>query len=345
VKVAFEELSDHARRTVYDRNLVLFGRRDGVVSEQLAPDATQVVSGRKSADQLYFGAARVAHVTLLSRSWDTWLSTLAEMQDRVLNTLRDILKGSKTLVAAADVGAGSNAHGNLPGWQGPTCITQRKGGYKVAVTWSDFSICTGYTKSLTQVIDWQIALLSLQGAAQTRMKRRDKSESKDPLTENELIQVLEREPSLELTFTIAVESGGKKGQKISAPGVMNLRLAMDFRRRFLAAGRSKNSQTVIKAEKKKVEQEATKESKRRRMCEQKLLIAVNQELQARRVGRSRGTGDLSSKALVLRQPSQQDNVTPNAKEKWLAEQSKVSPCKVSRKRRASAELPARKSRV
>jgi len=350
VKVAFEELSDDARRTVYDRNLVLFGRRDGMTSETKEPtvEVAQVVAQEKTADRLFYGAARVAHFTLLASNWTTWLGSLTQMQDGVLNTLRDILKCSKTLLAPADAGAGAGANGNLQGWQGPTCITQLKNGYKVTVSWAELSVSTGLTKSLTQVIDWQIALLSMQGAAQVRMKRRDRSESKDPLTENELLQVLEREPGLEPIFTISVNAGGKKGKKVSAPGVLDLRLAMDFRQKFLAASHGRNTAAALKAEKRTADQEAAKEKKRHKICEQQLLIAVNQELQARRAGRSRGTGDQSSKALVLHQARRQESVkapTPDAKGNWLKDQTKTSPCKVSRKRRTQVEAPVRKQRV
>jgi len=352
VKIAFEELSDLERRTNYDRNLVLFGRRDGMASDTTKPTAapkTPVVAQEKSADRIFYGAARVALFSLMASNWTTWLGSLTKMQDGVLNNLRDILKGSKSLVAPADQDTAAGGIGNVQGWQGPTCITQQKSGYKVTVSWAELSICTGFTKSLTQSIDWQIALLSMQGAAQVRMKRRDRSESKDPLTENELLQVLEREPGLELVFTITVNEGGKKGKKVSTPGVMDLKLAMDFRRKLVAATHGRNSATAVKAEKRNADQEAGKEKRKRRICEQQLLIAVNQELQARRAGRSRGTGDQSSKALVLHQASRQDSVkhtTPDAKGKWIADQSKSSPCKVSKKRnRTQVEAPAKKQRV
>jgi len=308
VKTAFEELRHESKRAAYDRSLVLFGRRDGLAAEQPA-ESTAVVAQQRPADHLYFGPARVAHFTLLASNWDTWPAALATMQDGVLSTLRDILKGAKTR-AAADLGAGSVASGNLRGWQGPTCITQRKDGYKVTVSWDELSVCTGYTKSLTQVIDWQIALLSMQGAAKCRMKRLGRSESRDPLTESELLQVLEREPDLELTFTITVNVGsGKKSKKVSAPAVANLHTAMMFRRRFVAATRAKNFEAVdavLQVEKRNAQQESAKENKKRKLSEKKLLAAVEEELQARKSQSSRGTGDRSSKAVVTQQASQQD---------------------------------------
>merc|ERR1719162_407180 len=90
---------------------------------------------------------------------------------------------------------------------------------------------------------------------------------------------------------------------------------MDFRRKLLKAG---NSLAALKAEKRNAELEAKKEKKKRDTCLKQLLIAVNQELQTRRAGSSRGKkrtnkclGDKSSEALVLHQASRQDS--PGAK--------------------------------
>jgi len=340
VKTAFEELSNEAKRAAYDRSLVFFGRKDGTPEEPVK--SSQNIVQKTSGLDSYFGAARIAHFSLLAGDWDDWSATLATMQDEVLKRLRDILKGIKSKGATA-MAADSDAQGILQGWNGPTCITQRKSGYKVTVCWEELSICSGFTKSLTQVIDWQIALLSMQSAAKLRMKRRGAG-SRDPLTENELLQVLEREPDLELLFTVTVSYGGKKGKKISSPGVLNLHTAMEFYHRFKAASRGKNCEAALKSEKRKAEQEAAQENKKRKLCERRLLVAVDEELQARRTGRSTGTHDASSKALVLHRASQQDNVktTPTPKEKSRA---KTSPCKSTRQRRTLIEAPARKLRA
>lgn len=350
VKLAFEELVDGARRAAYDRNLVLFGRRDGMTSETtgLSSQKAQAVTQETSADRQYYGAARVAQFSLLANSRTTWSGALAKMQDGVLANLQDILKGSKSPQADSGLGAGGGAHGNLQGWQGPTCITQHPtNGYKVTVSWAELSVCTSFTKSLTQIIDWQIALFSMQSAAQLRMKRGGRSDSKDPLTENELLQVLEREPGLELTFTIKVTDGGKKGKTLSVGGVTDLQLAMDFRQKLLAAARGKNPVAALKALKRNADEEATKQTKHRRICSQRLLTAVSQELQKRRAGPP-GTSDQSSKALVLHQACRQENAktpTLGAKGTTCARQTKTSTCKVSRKRKAPVEAPVRRKRV
>lgn len=344
VKSAYSELSVAKKRAAYDRSLVLFGRRDGLVSADEQVESTQVVAEvEKSSDRPLFGPARVAHFVLLRSSWNTWPAYLATMQDGVLSTLRSILKGAKTQ-AASDVGAGVDARGNLQGWQGPTCITQRKSGYKVTVSWEDLSVCTGFTKSLTQVIDWQIALLSMQGSAQLRMRQRSRGESRDPLTENELLQVLEMEPDLELVFTVGSKATG--GKKICAPGVVNLHMANDFHRRFVAAASAKNSDAALNAEKRKAEHESTRENKRRKLSEQKLLASVNEELQARQDGQACGTADRSSKALVLHHASQL-TPPPKGNGKRSSERAKISPCKVtevtSRQRRTPLEAPVKAS--
>jgi hypothetical protein len=262
------------------------------------------------------------------------------MADGVLNKLWDILKGCKSLSAPFDAGDGVGANGVLQGWQGPTCITKHATkGYKVEVRWADLSVCTSFTKSLTQSIDWQIALLNMQSAAQLRMKRRECSESKDPLIESEVLQVLETEPGLELTFTVKVGDGRKQ---ISAPGVMDLQLAMDFRNKLQAAARGNNSVAALKAAKRSADQEATKEKKKRSKRLQQLLVAVSQELQTRRAGQSCGAGRHSSTALVLHQPNRQQNVTASSKEAKAATQKrlpikdlprKTCQSKVSRKRK------------
>lgn len=348
VKTAFEELANESKRAAYDRSCVLFGRKDGMEGQSTS---TQVVTQSRPAAELYFGAARVAHFSLLASDIATWSASLGLMQDEVLQTLRDIMKGAKTKVASSvDAACGANLKGNLQGWQGPTCITHMKSGYKVTVSWDDISVSTGFTKSLTQVIDWQIALLSMKEAAQLRMKCRGAG-FRDPLIESELLQVLASEPDLELTFTVTVNTPGKKGKKISTPGVMNLDACMDFRRRLAAILRGKTSEAALQGEKRKIEQDAAKECKRQKLSESKLLVAVHEELQARSTGRSRGTTNRSSRAIVVHQPSkaqtgssQETIKTPSPKEK---SDPKVSPLKhrTARKRTAQCEAPRRKLRV
>lgn len=342
VKLAFEELVDKTRRAAYDRNLSFFGRKDGMNPEAQAADSKQTTSApqKEAADRQYHGAARVAYFNLLTDSAPAWSVSLAQMADGVLKKLWDILKGCKSLSAPFDAGDGVGANGVLQGWQGPTCITKHATkGYKVEVRWADLSVCTSFTKSLTQSIDWQIALLNMQSAAQLRMKRRECSESKDPLIESEVLQVLETEPGLGLTFTVKVGDGRKQ---ISAPGVMDLQLAMDFRDKLQVAARGNNSVAALKAAKRSADQEATKEKKKRSKRLQQLLVAVSQELQTRRAGQSCGAGRHSSTALVLHQPNRQQNVTASAKEAKAATQKrlpikdlprKTCQSKVSRKRK------------
>jgi len=275
VKAAFEELADESRRKAYDRNLVLFGRKDGMGKEKGDDQTAACMSPEEQQNQM-FGAARLAYVRMLACAAEGWRSFFLKMHDSVLKVLRDLLQGSKALSPPADEGFDGGAVGKLLSEQGPTCITHHKTGYKVTVSWSTLSISTGFTKSLTHAIDWQIALLSMQSAAQTRMRQR-LGAAIDPLIERELLQVLEREPGLELVFVIAVQSTSKKGKKFSAPPVVDFATAMDFNRRFQAAASLRNSEAALKAEKKRAEQMAANDKLLRRACEQKLLQAVLQE--------------------------------------------------------------------
>lgn len=316
VKLAFEELVDAAKRAAYDRSLVLFGRRDGMAAEASKTGATntKTSTAKKSTEKKDYGAARVAYCSLLASKPESWRSTLETMADEIVKGLADILKGSKSLQAPADAGAQANASGVLSGWQGPTCISQHASkGYKVTVSWAEISVSTSFTKSLTQSIDWQIALLSMQSTAQLRMKRRAQSESKEPLTEQEVFQVLEKEPALDLTFAIKVK-------KVAVANVPDLRLALQIRSRLLKAAAGKNPDAGLKASKREAEQEVAKAKKSRQSCSHQLLVAVNQELEARKSPSSRRRA--ASKALVMYDESDAKN----------------------RKRKATSQPPAPKHR-
>jgi hypothetical protein len=231
-------------------------------------------------------------------AWPQWL---AGIHDGALEALFDFLKtgatASKSTPASSavrdDIHQVGAAAGRLQSWQGPTCITRHKNGYKVVVTWASLSVCTGFTKTLTQAIDWQIVLLKARSTAQTRSSavlgsaglcQAGRPDAFDPLTEEELLQMLEAEPSLDLTFTVAVHGGGRKGKTTYAPSVQDLRQAMDFRRRFLAASLDKKPEAELKKEKSRAEKEAAESRKKRRDAERSLSLAVTKELKARKSG-------------------------------------------------------------
>merc|ERR1740138_2011566 len=136
------------------------------------------------------------------RDPNSWSWYLSQMTVDELNALYDVLQGSKIQSPQMDEKAPSKTAqaGKVHAWIGPACISHHKTGYKVSVTWSSFCVTTGFTKLLAQAIDWQIALLRLCSTAQARMKR-DKRKADNPVTEEEVFQILKAEPSLDLTFS------------------------------------------------------------------------------------------------------------------------------------------------
>jgi len=280
VVAAFEELADEGKRRAYDRQLEIFGRRDGMRAKEPALDEEDAVPQCVVA---YYGAARVAQVRLLATPPFAWQYFLSQMDSKALEILSKLLRGIKvTTPASEDICREGGPMGKLLSWQGPTNITRLKTGYKVVVTWESLSVCTGFTRSLTQALDWQIALLGLRSIAQERM--RSHARSGVALTEDELLKVLESEPSMDLAFTISVElpgKGKKKGKAVSAPAVPDLQTAMDFRRRFLEVAGAGSPEAPLQREKRRAEQEATELRKRRKTTEQTLSAATTQEVKSR----------------------------------------------------------------
>jgi len=294
---AFAELSDRAKRAAYDRTLDFFGRKDGRNTDFLdepTVEAQQVHAAAGGEDaRSCFAAARAAHVKLLASGPQAWAWWLERMQAMVLQALRDILQGKKVLPGAAE-GLGLAAEFG----PGPQSITRHKGGYKVEVTWDSLHISTGITKSISQAIDWQIALLRTRGVAQARMRR---NATLDPLIQEDLLDLLQMEPSLELTFTVIVPAGSSKGKKVSTPGVPDLMMAMDFRRRFLALLKARKPEAFLQRERKKAVAEATQGRKKRKACEKQLLVALAKELLARSAANKRKRGSSVDLAIEDRQ--------------------------------------------
>lgn len=297
VVAAFAELSDRAKRAAYDRTLDFFGRKDGRNTDFLdepTVEAQQVHAAAGGEDaRSCFAAARAAHVKLLASGPQAWAWWLERMQAMVLHALRNILQGKKVLPGAAE-GAGLAAEFG----PGPQSITRHKGGYKVEVTWDSLHISTGITKSISQAIDWQIALLRTRGVAQARMRR---NATLDPLIQEDLLDLLQMEPSLELTFTITVPAGSSKSKKVSTPGVPDLMMAMDFRSRFLALLKARKPEAFLQRERKKAVSEATQGRQKRKAFEKKMLLALDKELQSRSAVNKRKRGSSVELAIEDRQ--------------------------------------------
>lgn len=281
VVAAFEELADASRRAAYDRSLDMFGRLDGSTCSEGEPEERPVRPKRAAeAGHACLSTARVAHARLLSLSPAIWSQALEDLPELALEALGNLLQGSKMFTQTADddhqVEAGKTSTGQQH-------ISQHRSGYKVTVSWASLQVATGFTKSLAQAIDWQIVLLWLRSVAEGRMKRENQRSAAEPLTPQELLQVLDMEPALELTFTISVKSNGSKGKKMSSPAVQDLSLALDFLRRFSAAVQGRSvSEAALQKVKRQAEKDAVQNRQARKASERKLLAAVLKELESRR---------------------------------------------------------------
>jgi hypothetical protein len=303
VVVAFEELGDESRRAAYDRNLELFGSRDGSGSL----DPTEVVgmpvdpqpatpspapsqdsggwapsSWPEDVARWWYGAARVALMKLLDLSSSAWARQIASMQEAELQALLDLLRGTKILVPAQPGGpqgganrrrrASTEGHGAQDDW-GYQGIQRSGSGYKVVMSWANLSISSVYTDSLAQAIDWQIAFAWLRSTAQARLEE-CLGQAADPLIVEELMEVLAAEPAIDFTFTIMVTT--KQGKKVQTPPVSDLSKALVFQERLRAsAARS------AKALEAKLEAEASECMKRNSEKKKMILSVALKELQNR----------------------------------------------------------------
>lgn len=308
VVVAFEELGDESRRAAYDRNLELFGSRDGSGSLETTevgmavdpdpptpssvPATSSAVPARAGAwppsywpedvARWWYGAARVALSKLMDLSSSAWARQIASMQEAELQALLDLLRGSKILVPAQSGSpqgaanrrrpASTGGHGNQDDW-GYQGIQRSGSGYKVVMSWANLSISSVYTDSLAQAIDWQIAFAWLRSAAQARLEE-CLGQAADPLVDEELLEVLAAEPAIDFTFTIMVTT--KQGKKVQTPPVSDLSKALIFQDRLRSsAARS------LKTLEAKLEAEAS-DCMKRNIEKKKMLLGVAlKELQKR----------------------------------------------------------------
>lgn len=320
VVAAFEELADEGRRAAYDRSLDLFGRRDGMAAEtKTSRDrcATAVLNARGD-DPWLLASARVARMTLLCAEPEDWQPYLSMMQREALEALHKLLLGGTSPAPAAE--KRPRDMGPVPSVKpsdGPARIASHKKGYKVVVMWAALSVSTGYTRSLEQAVDWQIALLGVRGVAQARIRRlsrRQSAEEIDPLTEEELLQLVESEPSLELVFTAVVQLQGRQGRKIfSALPVAELRLASELRRGLLAAARARRPVEALKAAQQTADAAVAHSRSQRKARERGLAAAVLQEL-SRSAPHARRPTKGGSGAAAKRSPKALGPFTPSVAE-------------------------------
>jgi len=253
-------------------------------------------------------AARKAYLRLMASPSQSWSGSLSRMPLLTLYALQEQLHGAKVAGAAQEEADAFDAGGHMHLPNGSNCISKHKQGYRVTVTWLSLCVRTGFTKSLTQAIDWQIALLWVQGVAQSRMRRHRQQQNSpqakllrgaaikdndiDPLIHEELLQIAEAEAGVELAFMATVQLSGKQSKKLTSPAVADLPMALSFRQRFLRlaaqTGGSKLD-AAIREDMQWAEKQAKKSNQQRKSAEKKLLAAVEKELLERNKPKPRQT--------------------------------------------------------
>lgn len=231
VSAAFEVLGNEASRAAYDLQLDTRGSADGLASASQDSDS-KTGGTRCSMEQRV--TARLAQVRLLEMPIEAWADALAQLPGRTLEALVAHLtqpKRARGAAVAAQVQE-QQPERKRKGDQDFDVkhLRRDKSGYTVKVTWAGLNVSTGYTQSLAIAIDWQIALFRVKDLAQARLGNCSSNGSADPLTLDELAQGLEMAPSLQPTFFFSMKKNGKLVYTPSAP---DLRLAIEFWRRYL----------------------------------------------------------------------------------------------------------------
>merc|ERR1712187_525460 len=161
---------------------------------------------------------RAVHLRLLESPAQSWKEELSKLPGTTLDAVLAHLRQKKAPrgATAGEKRPKADVECNVKG------IRRDKAGYVVKVTWASLSVSTGYTQKLDQAVDWHIALTWVKGIAQTRLQRCADSVTEDPLTQDELLQVLELAPSLQLSFMM----GFKYGKLVYTPTTQDLGLCI-----------------------------------------------------------------------------------------------------------------------
>jgi len=303
----------------------------------------------------------------MASPFQSWSGSLSRMPLLTLYALQEQLHGAKVAGAAQEEADAFDAGGHVHLPNGSNCISKHKQGYRVTVTWLSLCVRTGFTKSLTQAIDWQIALLWVQGVAQSRMRRHRQQQNSpqakllrgaaikdndiDPLIHEELLQIAEAEAGVELAFMATVQLSGKQSKKLTSPAVADLPMALSFRQRFLRlaaqTGGSKLD-AAIREDMQWAEKQAKKNNQERKSAEKKLLTAVEKELLERtspkprqtQPGRASGSPDASTRVGASGNIEDRGKRAKTPCMKRPAAAIVDAPLRKESRRRVSATLPA-----
>lgn len=270
VSAAFDVLGDVAARAAYNLELERSGSADGLSARLPEPPNARPSNAR--AESQCRVAVRLAQVRLLASSSHSCKRQLSNHQLSTLEALFALLSQKK-----AARGASAKAKARVPAKPpcNVKCLRRDKSGYTVRVAWASLNVCTGYTQSLAQAVDWHIALCWLRDVAQTRLKSEVDA---DPLTEDEWLQALEMEPTLQGSFFFIWK---KNGKLINSPAAQDLQLAMSIQRRYLPVLEMVAYEKPLENVKRWAVQESLRFRQDRRRREQALLKLVQDELISR----------------------------------------------------------------
>eukprot|EP00929_Paragymnodinium_shiwhaense_P012956 TRINITY_DN120826_c0_g1_i1.p1 TRINITY_DN120826_c0_g1~~TRINITY_DN120826_c0_g1_i1.p1 ORF type:complete len:643 (-),score=158.47 TRINITY_DN120826_c0_g1_i1:201-2129(-) len=314
VVAAFEELADEGRRAAYDRNLDFFGRKDGMDSQGRFGAASPGDEEKKgAADAAPVGLARFWRLKCMATEPETWPESLAELPRAVLECLRSLLVASNasqskhgrqsreatsrqgsaseqaTKKKGGNKGAAAAAAGGRVALGASSCISRHGAGYRVDVPWGQgLVVQTGVTKSVGEALDWQASLMYVRGKAQARIRKESRGAEVVPMSDSELLELLQAEPDMEgPLFVATIEVTVKRGKKkYSSPPVPDLDVALNYRTQLLqaaAATSSRKQEEAVQREKRKLEAHAKKTFATQvvRSRERILVAAVTQELHSR----------------------------------------------------------------
>eukprot|EP00929_Paragymnodinium_shiwhaense_P007349 TRINITY_DN111254_c0_g1_i1.p1 TRINITY_DN111254_c0_g1~~TRINITY_DN111254_c0_g1_i1.p1 ORF type:complete len:1043 (+),score=231.29 TRINITY_DN111254_c0_g1_i1:87-3215(+) len=236
--------------------------------------ATPGVAAPQS-DRIILGRARCAHLLLLGDEYiwkqyeqkkklDTY-SLCLEYSDALLLVLVDLLRG-KSPSGETSRCDDDNMEDKKDQRKVAEGIYSHKDRYFVQVTWENFRLRSQLTPSLMEALNWQINMTQLRHRCQFRLKEKpsppaipaeEEAEKKDntakvrdPLTREELQELLRLEPDLELRFASVFFKNDTKCTGAPLAELASLDLALELHRHFSSFMTTGPKKKDFKAEKK-----------------------------------------------------------------------------------------------
>eukprot|EP00930_Biecheleria_cincta_P054819 TRINITY_DN41219_c0_g1_i1.p1 TRINITY_DN41219_c0_g1~~TRINITY_DN41219_c0_g1_i1.p1 ORF type:complete len:929 (-),score=144.27 TRINITY_DN41219_c0_g1_i1:78-2660(-) len=148
--------------------------------------------------------------------------------------------------------------------------------YWVQMMWSSMTVSTRRTMSLAEAVDWHIALTQASATARLRAAQ---DAAAPPLTPEELLQLLEVEPNIQLCFRSIVAC---RGRYVSVPTTRDLDLALSLLDELRALVRQGSSQEKLQQYRRDSSGRVLAREKELQALDRQLLRAAKQELRARK---------------------------------------------------------------